>query len=353
MNVAEVMTRTVEEVPADSPLLAALEHLEKLDAGVLAVSDGGQLEGIVTEHDIARWQAEDGHDLRTARVRDVLNPQHGFLTEETDVRDAARIMQREHLSGMVVVRGQQPVGKVTLADLAAKVGDNGQLAGPPPAQIVLQPLAAPSILGYFALAAASLIVGAQMAGWYGNSGTPLYVAAFVGLFGGVTQFLSGMWAFRVRDAVATVVHGTWGAFWAAYGVLYLLVASGTLSLGAVSQNYGFWYIPLAAITGVSVFAALADNAALSATLLVYTIGAVVAAIATLVGDANWLKVSGWVFILGALFAWYLASALLLEGSWRRVLLPIGRTLRGANRPGSIVNRPVEYQYGEPGIRVGQ
>ncbi len=244
------------------------------------------------------------------------------------------------------------VGQVS-ADHATKMSSNGRTADPLPARILLQPLAAPSILGYFGLAAASLVVGAHAAGWYGNGSTPLYLLPFVALFGGLAQFLAGMWAYRVRDGLATAIHGTWGAFFGAYGLLYLLVANGTLSLGAVNQNYGFWYIPLAAITGVSVFAALASNGVLSATLLVYTIASVIASVATLVGDATWLKVAGWVFMLGALFAWYLGSALLLEGSWRRVILPLGRIQHGANRPGSIAIEPVEYTLGEPGVRMGQ
>jgi succinate-acetate transporter protein len=239
------------------------------------------------------------------------------------------------------------------ADHAAKISSNGHMDGAFPARVLLQPLAAPSILGYYSLAAASLVVGAHTAGWYGNGSTPLYLLTFVALFGGLAQFLAGMWAYRVRDGLATAIHSAWGAFFGAYGLLYLLVANGTLAIGAVNQNEGFWYIPLAAITGVGVFAALAENAALSSTLLVYAIGAGIAAIATLVGDAPWIKVSGWVFLLGALLAWYLGSALLLEGSWRRVILPLGRTQRGANRPGSIATEPVEYPLGEPGVRMGQ
>lgn len=350
MQVKEVMTRTVEEVPADAPLMGALE---KLDGGVLAVSEAGQLRGMLTEHDIARWQTDPGHDPRTARVRDVLNAEHGFLTEETDVRDAAKIMQLEHVSGMVVVRDQRPVGRVTLADLASRISSNVHLDSPPPARVVLQPIAAPSILGYLALAAASLVVGAHAAGWYGNTGTPLYQAAFVGLFGGLTQFLAGMWAYRARDAVATAIHGAWGAFFGAYGLLYLLVANGTLAAGAVNQNLGFWYIPLAAISVVAVFAALADSGVLSGTLFVFAIAAGIAGVASLVGDTTWIKVGGYLFMVGALCAWYLASALLLEGAWRRVILPLGRTQRGTNRPGSNAIQPIEYQYGEPGVRAGQ
>src|SRR5260370_7817926 len=127
---------------------------------------------MLTEHDIARWQAQPGHDPQTARVRDVMNAHRAFLSEEGDVRDAAKIMQLEHVSGMVVVRDQRPVGKVTLADLATKISSNGHAAGPPVARVILQPLAAPSILGYFGLAAASLVVGAHLAGCYCTPPTP-------------------------------------------------------------------------------------------------------------------------------------------------------------------------------------
>src|SRR5260370_37642658 len=116
MQVKEVMTRDVGEIPADAPLATALEQLEKADGDVIAVSEAGQLQGMLTEHDIARWQAQPGHDPQTARVRDVLNAHRAFLSEEGDGRDAAKIMQLEHVSGMVVVRGQRPGGKGTTAD---------------------------------------------------------------------------------------------------------------------------------------------------------------------------------------------------------------------------------------------
>jgi succinate-acetate transporter protein len=238
-------------------------------------------------------------------------------------------------------------------DPDTKISSNGRVGTAFPARILLQPLAAPSILGDFALAAAALVVGAHAAGWYGSGSTPLYLLTFVAVFGGLAQFLAGMWAYRARDGLATALHGSWGAFFGAYGLLYLLVADGTLSISAVNQNEGFWYIALAAITGVCAFAALAESAALSGTLFVLTITAVIAAVGALVGDASWLKAGGYAFLVAALCAWYLGSALLLEGSWRRVILPLGRTQRGANRPGSIATEPVEYALGEPGVRAGQ
>src|SRR5881275_3507380 len=87
------------------------------------------------------------------------------------------------------------------------------------ARVFLQPIAAPSILGLFGFAAATFIVAANVAGWYGDHATtPLVLAPFAAVFGGIAQFMAGMWAYRARDAVATAMHGAWGSFWIAYGI---------------------------------------------------------------------------------------------------------------------------------------
>jgi hypothetical protein len=56
---------------------------------------------------IYAWQAEPCRDLGTALVCAAPHPHLGFLSEETDVREAARIMQREHRGGKVMAQ-QQP-----------------------------------------------------------------------------------------------------------------------------------------------------------------------------------------------------------------------------------------------------
>jgi uncharacterized protein len=76
-------------------------------------------------------------------------------------------------------------------------------------RINLQPIAAPSILGLYAFAGSTLMVAANMAGWYGNSETALYLIPFTTVFGGIAQFAAGMWAYKARDAIATAMHGTW------------------------------------------------------------------------------------------------------------------------------------------------
>lgn len=89
-----------------------------------------------------------------------------------------------------------------------------------PVQVYLQPIAAPSILGLYAFAGSTLIVAAELAGWYGDSKTSLYLFPFAAAFG-VAQFAAGMWAYKARDAISTAMHGMWGSFWVGLGILNL------------------------------------------------------------------------------------------------------------------------------------
>jgi hypothetical protein len=80
----------------------------------------------------------------------------------------------------------------------------------------------------------TFMVSAHIAGWYGDAASPLYLFPFAAMFGGVAQLAAGMWAHRARDAIATAVHGMWGSFWLAYGILYLLAATGDLASRSAS-----------------------------------------------------------------------------------------------------------------------
>ena len=86
--------------------------------------------------------------------------------------------------------------------------------------------ALPSILGMYAFAAATFIVAAHMAHWLGNAQSAIVVFPLVLFVGGLAQFYASTWAFRTGDGIALAMHGIWGSFWTAYGLLELLYATG-------------------------------------------------------------------------------------------------------------------------------
>lgn len=226
------------------------------------------------------------------------------------------------------------------------------------ARVVLSPVAAPSILGLFGFATATLMVSSNLAGWWGDPKSLVYLTPFAIFFGGMAQFLAGMWAYKARDGLATAMHGMWGSFWIAWGMLELLMATGTIPMPATAATYfpafGFWFIMLALITLIGAIAAIPRGIGMIGTLGCLSAGSALLAAAFLSGSLGVQRVGGWVLVISCAFAVYTAAALLLPGSTGgKTVLPLGKAGRSANIPGRKILWPIEYGQGDPGVKVGQ
>jgi succinate-acetate transporter protein len=221
-------------------------------------------------------------------------------------------------------------------------------------RLVLTPTAPPSILGLFGLAGATFIVAAYLSDWYGNAATPLFIFPFVALFGGLAQFVAGMFAYRARDGLATAVHGMWGTFFLAWGTVYLLGGVGAITVpaGVRFTEIGFWFVVLGAITWLCAVAALRVSYALTGVLTFLAIGSTLAAVAYLAASHPVLLIAGYAFIVAAVLAWYTAGAMMLEGTFRRSVLPVGKVdpLGHVSHTSTDV---IEYPIGMPGAHAGQ
>lgn len=224
-------------------------------------------------------------------------------------------------------------------------------------RVMLQPFAAPSVLGLFGFASATFMVALHLTGVYGGSNTDGTLWPFAAMFGGVAQFLAGMWAFRVRDTIATAMHGMWGAFWIAFGILNLLIMLGKIpehAAGSVSDPaFAMWFWTLGAITAAGALAAIAESASLFAVLATLAAGSILFAIGLSAGSTGWVKVAGWVFVASAILAYYTASAIMLLSASGKVVLPLGKPKKEANMPGGQPVHPIELEWGEPGVKKGQ
>ncbi|MGA2274262.1 MAG: GPR1/FUN34/YaaH family transporter [Bryobacteraceae bacterium] len=216
-------------------------------------------------------------------------------------------------------------------------------------RVFLQPIAAPSILGLYGLAGATFMVAAQMAHWLGSSDTMLLLVPFAAIFGGLAQFLAGMWAYKARDGVATAVHGVWGAFWMAFGILALLLANGKppMPAGPLFPELGYWFIVLAAITWVCTAAATAENKALVTVLVFLAAGSTTSAIGLLLGTEDLVVLSGYLFLVCAIASWYTASALMLSEAFGREVWSLGKSTYSKQMA------PIALGTGEPGVIRGQ
>ena len=219
----------------------------------------------------------------------------------------------------------------------------------PTSHIWLQPVAAPSILGLYGFAGATFMVAAHMAHWFGGTQTDMVLWPFAAFFGGLAQFLAGMWSFKARDGVATAMHGMWGAFWMAFGILWVLVAAGKVTIppnGEAFPALGFWFIVLAAITWAGTAAASATSSVITAVLGFLAAGSTAAAVAELMGLESLRMLAGWLFIISAIIAWYAATALMMNGAFGRAVMRMG-----LKRQESMSQ--LQPGFGEPGVLRGQ
>jgi succinate-acetate transporter protein len=223
-------------------------------------------------------------------------------------------------------------------------------------RVVLNPIAAPSIIGLFGFMIATVMVGAWQAGWYGDAKTPLVLWPFALVAGGVLQSIAAVASLRARDGVAAAVHTAWGSFWIGWGILQLLVATHVMppiALGQTSPTFAFWFIALTLVTFWCALGSLGHSLGLFAVLSTLTAGAALTAAGFYAGSLGVLQAGGVLLVISAGFAWLAAGSMVLEHSFGRTIIPTGRWSKNANIPGRALVDPLAYPSGMPGVKVGQ
>lgn len=241
----------------------------------------------------------------------------------------------------------------TWQDLVVAEDHEGWLAR---SRVILTPTAAPSIMGLFGFAMATMMLGAYQAGWYGTAATPLIIWPLAMFAGGIMQGIAAIASFRARDGVAVAVHTAWASFWVGWGVLQIMVAvhvMAPIAIGATSASFAFWFIALFAVTFWGAIGALAQNIMVFLTLAVLDAASALTAAGFWSGSLATDRAAGWLFVISAAAAWLTAGAMVLEHSFGRSIIPLGKWSKSANVPGAKVTDPLAYPAGMPGVRVGQ
>ena len=117
-QVRDVMTRTVEKIQPDTTLQEAAKRMEAADVGPMPVVESGRVVGMLTDRDVITRAVAAGRDPQSTRVRDIMTSDVVSCSEDTDIKEAAKLMQENQLKRLVVLDSkQQLAGIVSLADL--------------------------------------------------------------------------------------------------------------------------------------------------------------------------------------------------------------------------------------------
>ncbi len=143
-------------------------------------------------------------------------------------------------------------------------------------------------------------------------------------FGGIAQILAGMWEFRNnRNTFGATAFTSYGAFWLT--LYWLETSSAKLLTGAPSDQrvaIGAYLLGWTIFTFYMWIATFRLNGALIAIFTALLATFALLAIGEFVDSSGIHKLGGWVGIITAILAWYLAAAIVINHTFKRTVVPV-------------------------------
>ncbi len=188
-------------------------------------------------------------------------------------------------------------------------------------------VAEPSPMALFAFATGTWMVAVLFGGWSGP-GAAEVLAPLLFLFAGVAQFIGGLYAYRRSNALAANAFCCYGALNAVAGVMLFLEMTVRLPVGPAAETMlGYLLCSFAFISLAFMVASLRRNWVMTALLGSLTAGYALLGINRFTmgpaGTLGGLAVAGAILLfLAAFFAYYLGTALVVNSTWGRRVLPV-------------------------------
>jgi signal-transduction protein with cAMP-binding, CBS, and nucleotidyltransferase domain len=114
--VSALIGSPIEHVAPETPLRQVARALRRADVGIVVISAGGSLTGVVSERDLAYAIADD-RDLDVTRARDVAHTPVWWCDVTATVAEVAAGMMEHWVRHVIVERDGRPVGVVSARDL--------------------------------------------------------------------------------------------------------------------------------------------------------------------------------------------------------------------------------------------
>jgi succinate-acetate transporter protein len=192
----------------------------------------------------------------------------------------------------------------------------------------IRAVADPAPLGLGAFALTTFILSVHNA-FGGNVAPLLAFYGFAIFYGGLAQFMAGMFEFRNGNAFGATAFATYGAFWMGLAAFVGLVLMGKVTAPEVTQSLGWILLAFTIFNTYMLFWSTRVNVAVFLVFLTLEITETLLYLGNFLGEAagtGLVALGGYVGILTALVAWYASAALLLNGMVGRPFVPVGKPL---------------------------
>lgn len=118
MDIRECMSKNLGTVSTSATLKDAAKKMKDLNVGAIMVVEGMQLEGILTDRDLALAMATEGKTPQSS-VREIMSEDPTTIDINDSLDEAFEIMSKETIRRLPVTENGKLVGVLSSSDLAA------------------------------------------------------------------------------------------------------------------------------------------------------------------------------------------------------------------------------------------
>jgi len=119
LQIRELMTSDVKTLGPEATLQEAAQAMTDLDVGIIPITNGVKLAGVITDRDIVVRAVAKGMDINSTLVRDCVSEDVVAVTPQTSAHEAADLMAEHQIRRLPVVDDNNNLmGIVAIGDLA-------------------------------------------------------------------------------------------------------------------------------------------------------------------------------------------------------------------------------------------
>jgi CBS domain-containing protein len=120
MKAREIMTRNPEVATPSTSVADVAQMMRDLDVGIVPVSDGDRLLGVITDRDITIRVTADGLNPYDTSVQAFVSPNLVTVRPDDDVDKVRKLMADKQIRRVLVTDGDKLAGIISIGDVAVK-----------------------------------------------------------------------------------------------------------------------------------------------------------------------------------------------------------------------------------------
>jgi succinate-acetate transporter protein len=182
------------------------------------------------------------------------------------------------------------------------------------------PIADPGPLGLAAFALTTFVLSMYNADLVGVGGEPV-VLGLAFAYGGLAQFVAGMWEFRTGNTFGAMAFTSYGAFWLSFAA-FVTWFEKDIPKADVGHAVGLYLIAWGIFTLYMFVASLRTTAAIAAVFALLTLTFFALGIGNAGAHENIVHLGGWLGLATAAAAWYASFAGVTNSTFKRTVLPV-------------------------------